>query len=161
LVGLRKKEMEDRIHNMLALMDLESASNKLVRDYSGGMIRKLEIAQSLLHQPKVLLLDEPTVGLDPIARHSVWEVLETLRENFKVTILITTHYMDEAEALCNRLAILERGQIVTIGSPKEIIANTNTETLEQAFIALLGHHIDEGGDFGETRAIRRTTRRLR
>lgn len=161
LVGLRKQEREERIHNMLALMELENVSNKLVRDFSGGMIRKLEIAQSLLHQPKVLLLDEPTVGLDPIARRSVWEVLETLRKEFKVTILLTTHYMDEAEALCDRLAILEHGKIITLGAPEQIMANTNTTTLEEAFIALLGHHIDEGGNFGETRTIRRTTRRLR
>ena len=146
---------------MLALMGLESVSNRLVREYSGGMIRKLEIAQSLLHHPKVLWLDEPTVGLDPIARRSVWEVLETLRKQFAMTILLTTHYPDEAEALCNRLAILEYGRVMTAGTPKEIIASTNTATLEEAFIALLGHHIDEGGSFSETRTIRRTTRRLR
>jgi ABC-2 type transport system ATP-binding protein len=161
LVGLQRKEREEGINKMLSLMGLENVSKRLVREYSGGMIRKLEIAQTLLHHPKVLLLDEPTVGLDPIARHSVWDVLETLRKEFNVTILLTTHYMDEAEILCDRLAILEHGKIITLGTPEEIIAKANTTTLEDAFIALLGHHIDEGGNFSETRTVRRTTKHLR
>jgi ABC-2 type transport system ATP-binding protein len=160
LVSLPRKEREQVINKMLTLMGLENFSKRLVREYSGGMIRKLEIAQALLHHPKVLLLDEITVGLDPVARHSVWGVLETLRKEYDVTVLLTTHYMDEAEALCDRLAIMDYGKIIALGTLQEIMANTNTTNLEDAFIALVGHHVEEGGDFSEIRRLRRTTRRL-
>ena len=160
LVSLPRKGREQVINKMLTLMGLENFSKRLVREYSGGMIRKLEIAQALLHHPKVLLLDEITVGLDPVARHSVWGVLETLRKEYDVTVLLTTHYMDEAEALCDRLAIMDYGKIIALGTLQEIMANTNTTNLEDAFIALVGHHVEEGGDFSETRRLRRTTRRL-
>jgi len=160
LVGLNKKEREEKIKELASLMGMENVLNKLVRDYSGGMVRKLEIAQSLLHYPKILLLDEPTIGLDPIARRSVWELLEKLKENYDVTTLMSTHYMEEAEMLCNRLAIMDRGHIVAIGSPKELMEKTETNSLEQAFIALTGHEVEEGGNFRELRKVRRTARRL-
>lgn len=160
LVGLRKKEREQRIEELVRMMGLEEALHKLVKEYSGGMVRKLEIAQALLHHPKVLLLDEPTVGLDPVARHSVWDVLENLRKNYDVTILLTTHYMEEAEALCDRLAIMDHGKIVAIGSPLELRTRTETSNLEEAFIALTGHSTEEGGNFYELRRVRRMARRL-
>lgn len=160
LVGLNKKEREEKIKELALLMGMENVLNKLVRDYSGGMVRKLEIAQSLLHYPKILLLDEPTIGLDPIARRSVWEILEKLKANYDVTTLMSTHYMEEAEMLCDRLAIMDRGHIVVIGSPKELMEKTETNSLEQAFIALTGHEVEEGGNFRELRKVRRTARRL-
>jgi ABC-2 type transport system ATP-binding protein len=160
LVGLTRVEREKRINDLIALMDLGSFSQRLVKEYSGGMVRKLEIAQSLLHYPKLLLLDEPTVGLDPVARHSVWEVLKTLRKEYNVTILLTTHYMEEAEMLCDRLAIMDHGKIVMMESPPEIMTQTKTLNLEDAFIALTGHKVEEGGNFRELRTIRRTARRL-
>jgi ABC-2 type transport system ATP-binding protein len=160
LVGLKKREREKRINELMKLMEIENFSNRLVKEYSGGMVRKLEIAQSLLHYPKVLLLDEPTVGLDPIARRSVWEVLHTLRKNYNMTILITTHYMEEAEALCDRIAIMDHGHIITIDSPEELMRKTGTSSLEDAFISLTGHSVEEGGNFRELRTIRRTARRL-
>ncbi len=160
LVGLNKKEREEKIKELASLMGMENVLNKLVRDYSGGMVRKLEIAQSLLHYPKILLLDEPTIGLDPIARRSVWEILEKLKENYDVTTLMSTHYMEEAEMLCDRLAIMDRGHIVAIGSPNELMEKTETNSLEQAFIALTGHEVEEGGNFRELRKVRRTARRL-
>ena len=89
-------------------MGLTDASDKLVKTYSGGMIRRLELAQAMLHRPTVLFLDEPTIGLDPVARHTVWERLRVLRHDFKMTILITTHDMDEADVLCDVLALLHR-----------------------------------------------------
>jgi len=160
LVGLRKKEREQKINDLIKLMGIENFSKKLVKEYSGGMVRKLEIAQALLHYPKVLLLDEPTIGLDPIARRSVWEVLETLKKNYDVTTLLTTHYMEEAEVLCNRLAIMDHGHIIAVGSPQELMAKTNTSNLEEAFIAFTGYGVEEGGNFHELRTVRRTARRL-
>ena len=160
LVGLNKKEREERINELVNLMELGDFSKRLVREYSGGMVRKLEIAQSLLHNPKILLLDEPTVGLDPISRRSVWNVLTTLQGQYDTTILLTTHYMEEAEALCDRIAIMDHGKIVKTGSPKEIMAQTSTENLEDAFIALTGHNVEEGGNFNELRRERKTARRL-
>jgi ABC-2 type transport system ATP-binding protein len=160
LVGLRKKEREQRIQELIGLMGIEDSVHKLVKEYSGGMVRKLEIAQALLHHPKVLLLDEPTVGLDPVARHSVWDVLEALRKNYDVTVLLTTHYMEEAEALCDQLAIMDHGKIVAVGTPQELKSQTGTSNLEEAFIALTGHGTEEGGNFYELRRVRRMARRL-
>lgn len=160
LVGLDRKEREQRIKELIDLMELGDYANRLVREYSGGMIRKLEIAQSLLHNPKILLLDEPTVGLDPISRRSVWNVLTTLQVQYDTTILLTTHYMEEAEALCDRLAIMDHGKIVTIDSPQEIMAQTGAKNLEDAFIVLTGHNVEEEGNFNELRRVRRTARRL-
>lgn len=160
LVGLNKRGREKRINELIDLMELGDFSHRLVREYSGGMVRKLEIAQSLLHNPEILLLDEPTVGLDPISRRSVWNLLKTLQEQYETTILLTTHYMEEAEALCDRLAIMDHGKIVTIGTPQEILKQTGTESLENAFIILTGHSVEEGGNFNELRRIRKTARRL-
>src|SRR5581483_8139872 len=104
-------ERRGRIQDALAFMGLASAANKLVREYSGGMIRRLEIAQSMLHRPRVLFLDEPTVGLDPVAREVVWEHVQQLRAEYGATIVLTTHYMDEADHLCDRVAILHDGRL--------------------------------------------------
>ncbi len=130
-----------RIKEVLAVMGLERSANVLVRNYSGGMTRRLEIARAILHQPEVLFLDEMTVGLDPLARHSVWDRLRELREQFGMTLFLTTHYMDEAQALCDRVAFMHDGKLAGIGSPKELCAAAGPNAdLDDVFIALTRSH---------------------
>ncbi|NTU81282.1 MAG: ATP-binding cassette domain-containing protein, partial [Chloroflexales bacterium] len=106
-----------RARAAITFMGLAEAADQQVRTYSGGMIRRLEIAQALLHRPQVLFLDEPTVGLDPLARKLVWAYVRQLRDEFGITILLTTHLMDEADALCDRVGIMHRGQLVALDTP--------------------------------------------
>jgi ABC-2 type transport system ATP-binding protein len=111
---------ERRIKEVLELVDLTDRKNDLVKKYSGGMRRRLEIARGLMHHPKVLFLDEPTLGLDPQSRDHIWNYIEKLAKEENITIIITTHYMDEADKLCDRLAIIDRGKIVVLGTPKKL-----------------------------------------
>ena len=115
LYGIHGKERERRIGEAFEFMDLSEAAEKRVKHYSGGMIRRLEIAQSMLHRPDVLFLDEPTIGLDPVAKRSVWERIRELRQQFGTTILMTTHDMEEADGLCDMVAILHQGHIAIAG----------------------------------------------
>ncbi len=156
------KERKKRIRDALEFMGLLDSANKLVRAYSGGMIRRLEIAQSMLHRPVVLFLDEPTVGLDPVARHAVWDLIGRLRTDFGTTILLTTHYMDEADVLCCRTAIMHRGRVVASGSPAELKAAVGGEgtTLDDVFVHFTGDALDTGASYRETSRTRRTSRRL-
>ena len=126
-----RTEVKSRVDDALKFMGLQEAADILVRKYSGGMIRRLEIAQSVLHRPKMLFLDEPTLGLDPVARRTVWEHLAKLRKNFNTTIMMTTHYMDEADALCDRIAIMHLGNVAAIGSPAELKAGIGKEDAGQ------------------------------
>jgi len=163
LYDIPRAELKGRVNDALAYMGLVEAGNNLVRTYSGGMIRRLEIAQSLLHRPRVLFLDEPTVGLDPGARMAVWEHIVKLREDFGTTILLTTHLMDEAEELCKRLMIMHHGQTVVTGTPDELkVATGNPQAnLNDVFIHFTKDSLDDqGGSYRETRRMRRTTRRL-
>jgi ABC-2 type transport system ATP-binding protein len=143
-------------------MGLTDAENRLVRTYSGGMIRRLEIAQAMLHIPQVLFLDEPTIGLDPMSRHAVWERIRQLQSVYGTTILMTTHYMDEADALCNRVAIMHLGKMKAIGAPAALKASVggNGVTLEQVFVHYVGASIESGDAYRETSRTRRTARRL-
>lgn len=141
LYCLPRAERGERIREALALMGLEKSADRLARTYSGGMLRRLEIAQAMLHQPRVLFLDEPTAGLDPLARHAVWTHIEELRKRLRTTILITTHYMDEASALCDRVAFLQDGKVAGIGTPAELCASLRPgATLDDVFIALTRTH---------------------
>jgi ABC-2 type transport system ATP-binding protein len=162
LYDLPRHEREPRVRAALALVGLAEAADKLVRTYSGGMIRRLEIAQSMLHHPRVLFLDEPTIGLDPIARKAVWEHIQKLRDEFGTTILLTTHYMEEADTLCSRVAIMHLGQIAVTGSPSELKASIcgNGATLDQVFAHYAGTTLESGGSYRETSRARRTARRL-
>jgi len=162
LYDIPRDERERRIRNALAFMGLTDAADKLVRNYSGGMIRRLEIAQSMLHRPPVLFLDEPTVGLDPLARKAVWEHVEQLRADYGTTIFLTTHYMDEADSLCNRVVIMHHGQVAAIGTPGELKASIggNGVTLDQVFTHYTGDILESGGGYRETSRTRRTARRL-
>ena len=108
---------EERIREVLALVDLTDRKDDMVKKYSGGMRRRLELARGLMHHPEVLFLDEPTLGLDPQTREHIWEYIKKLATEKKITIIITTHYMDEADRLCDRLAIIDRGKIVALGPP--------------------------------------------
>ena len=162
LYDLPRRERAARISQALALVDLTDAAAKLVRQYSGGMIRRLEIAQSTLHRPPVLFLDEPTVGLDPIGRKAVWNHIERLRADLDITIFLTTHNMEEAESLCSRVAIMHRGKIVIDDSPERLKASIggHQPTLGDVFVHYAGDTLDSGGTYRETSRGRRAARRL-
>lgn len=158
--GIPRAERTARIMEVLAFMGLDGVAGTLVGKFSGGMIRRLEIAQSMLHRPAVLFLDEPTVGLDPVARRSVWEHICKLRAEFGTTVLLTTHYMEEADELCEQVAIMHQGRIVTTGSPAAIKSAAGVETLDDAFAHYAGNSIQEGGTYRNAARARRTARRL-
>ena len=162
LYGIPHAQRRARIQRALSFMDLEEVANKLVRTYSGGMIRRLEIAESLLHRPAVVFLDEPTVGLDPIARDGVWAHIKELQRDFGMTILLTTHYMDEADSLCDRVAIMYHGRIVAIGTPGELKRSTGQAdaTLDDVFEHYAGGTEEIEGGYREAARERRTARRL-
>lgn len=161
LYGVARAERRARIEEMLAFMDLGEAADTPVRHYSGGMIRRLEIAQSMLHRPDVLFLDEPTVGLDPVARLSVWRRLSDVREQRGTTIFMTTHDMEEADGLCEVLAIMNHGRVVTQGQPAALKANVGVHaTLEDVFVHYSGESLDQPEQYGSVRQTRRTARRL-
>ena len=115
----------------------------MVKQFSGGMKRRLEIARGLLHTPKILFLDEPTLGLDPQSRNQMWTQVKRMNEAEEVTVFLTTHYMDEAERVAQRIAVIDHGQIVATGSSQELKAKTGTNSLEGAFLALTGTSIRE------------------
>jgi ABC-2 type transport system ATP-binding protein len=159
IYGVPRSEGKQRIDDALAFMGLTEAGGKLVRTYSGGMIRRLEIAQSMLHRPQVLFLDEPTIGLDPAARHQVRDRLKELRRSFGTTILVTTHDMDEAEDLCDRIAIMKSGVIAAEGSPEELKRQAGTESMDEVFIHFAGEFSDTA-NFKDVARARKTARRL-
>ncbi len=156
-----KAEREKRIRESLDFMGLGEVANNLVGTYSGGMIRRLEIAQSMLHHPRVLFLDEPTVGLDPAARRAVWQHIREMRDEYTMTIFLTTHLMEEADSLCNRVAIMHLGVVAAIGTPEELKKSVPGEnvTLDDVFIHYAGGEI-EGGSFREASRARRVAKRL-
>ena len=120
MYGVPSSIRTQRINEVLELVDLTGRRNDLLKTYSGGMRRRLEIARGLLHRPKVLFLDEPTLGLDPQTREHIWEYIERLVKEEKLTIILTTHYMDEADRLCDRLAIMDYGKVVVLDTPEEL-----------------------------------------
>jgi len=161
LYRMSKSQRRTRISDALKFTGLEESSRKLVRTYSGGMIRRLELAQAMIHRPVVLFLDEPTIGLDPVARRIVWDRLKGLNHYYKMTILITTHDMEEADILCDELAILHEGQVATIGTPVDLKASIGvTATLDDVFIHFSGGVIAEGGNYRDVRQTRSTATRL-
>jgi ABC-2 type transport system ATP-binding protein len=161
LYGVPSGDRAARVADALAFMGLTDVGSRLVKTYSGGMIRRLEIAQALLHRPAVVFLDEPTVGLDPVARHAVWEKLRELREQFGTTVLLTTHDMDEAQALCDSLAIMHQGRVVALGSPVELKSAVGpSATLDDVFVHFTGGAVDQGGAYREVARTRRTAHRL-
>ena len=162
LHGLPRGERADRVQEILEAMDIADAADRPVRTYSGGMVRRLEIACALLHRPRLLLLDEPTLGLDPLARRAVWRHLSDLRDQDGTTLFVTTHSMEEAEEQCQRLAVLCGGAIRAEGSPQELLAlGAQGGTLEDVFVELATSASTVGrGSLREIDRTRRTARRL-
>ncbi|MYZ37703.1 MULTISPECIES: ATP-binding cassette domain-containing protein [unclassified Streptomyces] len=181
-----RRERAERVAQALEAVDLTSAADRMAKTYSGGMIRRLELAQALVSAPRLLMLDEPTIGLDPIARTSVWEHINAVRHATGMTVLVTTHYMDEAEQYCDRVGLMNRGRIHALGTPDELrtelrerrrasaeTAEAGTAkgepvakddampTLEDVFREVAGRGLDEeGGDFRDVRNTRRTASRV-
>ncbi len=136
-VNTRKKRIED----LLKFVDLSDRSKSLVKTFSGGMKRRLEIARGLLHHPKILFLDEPTIGLDPQTRNHMWTYLKDINKKEGMTVFFTTHYMDEAEKNADRIVIIDHGNIVAEGTPNALKKKTKSASLEEAFLHLTGHEI--------------------
>jgi ABC-2 type transport system ATP-binding protein len=141
LYRVPRKLRSERIQTLLALFELWDRRDARVKTFSGGMKRRLEIARGFLHTPKVLFLDEPTLGLDPQSRNQLWTHVRSLNETEGVTVFLTTHYMDEAERVARRIAVIDRGRIVALGTPEELKIQTSTDSLERAFLALTGTSI--------------------
>jgi len=161
LYRMPRSERSARIEEALKFMGLENSAKKLVKTYSGGMIRRLELAQAMLHRPAVLFLDEPTIGLDPMAKRIVWDRLLDLKRDYNMTILITTHDMEEADQLCDELAILHEGKVAIVGRPDELKSAISPKaTLDDVFAHCCGVLITEGGNYRDVRQTRSTATRL-
>lgn len=142
LYHMANEKIEARVKMLLKLVELEKVADRFTSTYSGGMRRRFDLALSLMHEPRLLFLDEPTQGLDPHARQLIWGHLRGLNEK-GMTIFLTTHFMEEAEQLCERLAIMDKGKIVEIGSPQELIKKYQARNLEEVFLQTTGHNLGE------------------
>lgn len=162
LYDLPRPNRDSRVRAALTFMGLQDVQDKLVRTYSGGMIRRLEVAQAMLHEPQLLFLDEPTVGLDPVARKAVWDHLAEIRTRTGMTIFLTTHYMEEADNLCDMVAILHQGKIMTMGTPGELktASGDPSASLDDVFAYYTGNTLESGGSYRDTARTRRTAQRL-
>ncbi len=134
---------KERIKELLEIVELWDRKDNQVKTFSGGMKRRLEIARGLLHHPKVFFLDEPTIGLDPQTRNQMWNYIMNLNKSEGITIFFTTHYMEEAEKVAGRLAIIDHGKIIARATPLQLEKQTKTSSLEEAFLSLTGHKIRE------------------
>ncbi len=141
LYGIPKNQQTERIEELLRLVDLWGRRDSYVKTYSGGMRRRLEIARGLLHHPKILFLDEPTLGLDTQTRNLLWDYVKKLSDSEGMTIFFTTHYLDEAEEVADRIAIIDHGQIVATGTVAQLTKQTDTKTLEEAYLELTGRTV--------------------
>ncbi|GAA3709691.1 ATP-binding cassette domain-containing protein [Terrabacter ginsenosidimutans] len=171
LFDVPRRERATRVDEVLEMVDLRGDEARLASTYSGGMVRRLELAQALVNRPALLVLDEPTVGLDPVARDSVWRRVAQMQRDHGMTVLLTTHYMEEADALCDRVALMHRGSLRALGSPDDLKAAAGAEaSLEDVFRHHTGEALGEHGEHGDleaekgglrgVRATRRTARRL-
>ncbi len=143
LYDVEKKIRKERIEELLKMAELWDRKDDFVKTFSGGMKRRLEIARGLLHHPKILFLDEPTIGLDPQTRNHIWDYIRELNKLEGITVFFTTHYMDEADKVADRIAIVDHGKIVAQGTAKQLKEKTKKRNLEDAFIELTGHEIRE------------------
>jgi ABC-2 type transport system ATP-binding protein len=157
LYGVPRGMRRARISELLKFVDLDERRDSYVREFSGGMKRRLEIARGLLHHPKIIFLDEPTLGLDPQARNHMWEYLGRLNEREGITVFFTTHYMDEADRNADTIAIIDHGSIIAAGAGDELKRQTRKDSLEEAFLELTGRHIREesASELEHLRMIRR------
>jgi ABC-2 type transport system ATP-binding protein len=165
LFDVPRRERASRVDEVLDMVDLRGDESRLASTYSGGMVRRLELAQALVNRPALLVLDEPTVGLDPVARDSVWLRVAEMQRDHGMTVLLTTHYMEEADALCDRVALMHRGALRALGSPDDLKAAAGVgASLEDVFRHHTGETLDETegekGGLRGVRATRRTARRL-
>ena len=160
LFDVPKRRRAEQVAEALELMGLNDSADRLAGTYSGGMVRRLELAQALVNRPELLLLDEPTVGLDPVARDGVWQRVADLREETGMSVILTTHYMEEADLLCDRVALLHLGRVVAVGTPEDLkLALGRGATLEDVFRHHTGDEIDGQGESRPTLRSIRTTRR--
>lgn len=156
------KDIRDkRAEELLKFVELWDRRGDMVKTFSGGMKRRLEVARGLLHHPRVLFLDEPTLGLDPQTRNHIWSYIRDINQKEEMTVFFTTHYMDEAERIAQRIAIIDYGKIIAIGTPEELKAQTKSASLEDAFLSLTGHKIreEEAGPLDQMRSRGRMWRR--
>ncbi len=161
LYGIPKDERQSRIQALLELVELWQRKDSYVKTFSGGMRRRLEIARGLLHEPKILFLDEPTLGLDTQTRNLMWDYVRKLSHEKGMTIFFTTHYLDEAEEVAERIAIIDHGKIVARGTTAELTKQTKTKTLEEAYLQLTGRTIREDVSKGNDGLNMRTAMRNR
>lgn len=157
LYGVQNPTRRNRCHELLEFVGLADRAHSYVKEFSGGMKRRLEIARGLLHHPKIIFLDEPTLGLDPQTRNHMWEYLQKLHKEEGITVFFTTHYMEEADRNAHRLAIIDHGTIIARGSGAELKQQTNTQSLEDAFLQLTGKTIrsEEASGIDQLRQMRR------
>jgi len=176
LYDVPRRRRSDRVDEALEAMQLLDVADAVAGTYSGGMVRRLELAQALVNRPSLLILDEPTVGLDPIARDSVWAQVELMQREFGMTVLLTTHYMQEADALCDRVALMHHGRLQAVGTPSELKRTVSAQahvaanaappaaTLEDVFRHYAGSDLDDDtssrSEFRAVRNTRRTARRV-
>ena len=164
LYSVPRRQRRDRIQAALHYVGRDAVANRLVKTYSGGMIRRLEMAQATLHRPPVLFLDEPTVGLDPVARKTMWDLILQLRRDYQTTVFLTTHFMEEADVLCDRIAMLYNGQQVAMGTPAALKATVPhpEATMDDVFIHYTRNslNIDTEGSYRDTSTTLRTAQRL-
>ncbi|MFA7653697.1 MAG: ATP-binding cassette domain-containing protein [Candidatus Magasanikbacteria bacterium] len=157
LYGVKKELRRARIEELLKVVELWDRRDDLVKHFSGGMKRRLEIARGLLHHPKVLFLDEPTIGLDPQTRNHIWEHVKEINEKEGVTVFFTTHYMEEADRVARQVAVIDHGKIIATGTPAELKTQTQSANLEDAFIKLTGNALraEQGNVLDNMRMNRR------
>jgi ABC-2 type transport system ATP-binding protein len=161
LYHVPRKVRRERAETLLKLFELWDRKDSPVKQFSGGMKRRLEIARGFLHTPRILFLDEPTLGLDPQSRNQLWTHVKNLNQREGVTVFLTTHYMDEADRVAQRIAVIDHGRIVATGSPSELKAQTSKESLEEAFLALTGTAIrdESAGSADQMRQMAKMWRR--
>jgi ABC-2 type transport system ATP-binding protein len=164
LYDVPRRQRRNRVDEALDAMQLLDVSDNLAGTYSGGMVRRLELAQALVNRPSLLILDEPTVGLDPIARDGVWSQVARMQDEFGMTVLLTTHYMEEADALCDRVALMHHGMLQTVGTPRDLkLTVSPTASLEDVFRHYAGSDLTEDAakqNLREIRSSRRAARRV-
>jgi ABC-2 type transport system ATP-binding protein len=160
LFDVPRSRRREQVADALELMGLTDSADRLAGTYSGGMVRRLELAQALVNRPELLVLDEPTVGLDPVARDGVWQRVAELRDTTGMSVLLTTHYMEEADLLCDRIALLHLGRVEAVGSPDELKRAVGPDaTLDDVFRHYTGNELDGQGEARPTIRSIRSTRR--
>jgi len=159
LFDVPRSQRRARSDEVIGAMGLDEAADRPAGTYSGGMLRRLELAQALVSSPRLLILDEPTIGLDPVARTTVWERISEVRARTGMTVLVTTHYMEEAEQYCDRVGLMHKGTLRAVGSPAELVSDLAAATLEDVFREYTGDDLTTGG-IRDVRAARRTAARL-